>query len=74
MVRRIELPDDVCVKRQSPPSISNGRRGEMRHTMRSTARAQVATASDRRMDVITFIALSTTLIVAIGQLLRFGLW
>jgi hypothetical protein len=42
--------------------------------MRNTARYQTATASDRRLDAITFIALSTTLIVIIGQLLHLGIW
>jgi hypothetical protein len=33
-----------------------------------------ATRSDHKMDVITFIALATTLIVLIGHLMNVGLW
>lgn len=32
------------------------------------------THSDHKMDVITFIALATTLIVLIGHLMNIGLW
>jgi hypothetical protein len=35
---------------------------------------QEQSRTDRRIDVVTFITLATTLIVLIGHLMRVGLW